>query len=135
MITFFNDRHALHHGKMEMFRGELVPCFEIPARLDHVLNEVKARKLGAIETPPPFGDEAITRVHSQRYVDFLTGAWDEWVAFTNLSPGWGLIRRASLVHDPSGEMFLVGLDLSLSVSSGMYDLCPDKYAEWERMLG
>ena len=37
MITFFNDQHALHHGKMEMFRGELVPCFEIPARLDHVL--------------------------------------------------------------------------------------------------
>jgi acetoin utilization deacetylase AcuC-like enzyme len=80
MITYFNDQHALHHGKMEMFRGELVPCFEIPARLDHVLNEVKARKLGAIETPPSFGDQAITRVHSQRYVDFLTGAWDEWVA-------------------------------------------------------
>jgi acetoin utilization deacetylase AcuC-like enzyme len=80
MITFFNDQHALHHGKMEMFRGELVPCFEIPARLDHVLNEVKARKLGAIETPPSFGDQAITRVHSQRYVDFLIGAWDEWVA-------------------------------------------------------
>ncbi len=80
MITFFNDQHALHHGKMEMFRGELVPCFEIPARLDHVLSEVKARKLGAIEMPPSFGDEAITRVHSQRYVDFLAGAWDEWVA-------------------------------------------------------
>jgi acetoin utilization deacetylase AcuC-like enzyme len=80
MITYLNDQHALHHGKMEMFRGELVPCFEIPARLDHVLNEVMARKLGAIETPPAFDDKAITRVHAQRYVDFLTGAWDEWVA-------------------------------------------------------
>ena len=80
MITYFNDQHALHHGKVEMFRGELVPCFEVPARLDHVLEELKARKLGAVEAPPEFADSAITRVHSQRYVDFLAGAWDEWVA-------------------------------------------------------
>ncbi len=80
MITFYNDQHALHHGKMEMFRGELVPCFEIPSRLDHVLVELKSRRLGAIETAPDFPDRAITRIHSQRYVDFLAGAWDEWVA-------------------------------------------------------
>jgi acetoin utilization deacetylase AcuC-like enzyme len=80
MITFYNDRHALHHGKVEMFRGELVACFEIPARVDHVLRELESRKLGPIETPPEFPDGAITRVHSQRYVDFLAGAWDEWVA-------------------------------------------------------
>jgi acetoin utilization deacetylase AcuC-like enzyme len=80
MITYVNEQHALHHGKMEMFRGELVPCFEIPARLDHVLNEVKSRQLGTIEAPPEFPDSAITRVHAQRYVDFLAGAWDEWVA-------------------------------------------------------
>ena len=80
MITFYNDRHALHHGKLEMFRGELVPCFEIPARADHVLRELQARKLGPIETPPEFPDGAIARIHSQRYVDFLAGAWDEWVA-------------------------------------------------------
>lgn len=80
MITFYNDKHALHHGKMEMFRGELVPCVEIPARVDHVLRELTARRLGAIEVPPEFPDGPITRVHSSRYVDFLAGAWDEWVA-------------------------------------------------------
>jgi hypothetical protein len=37
MITFFNSLHALHQGKLEMFRGELVPCFEVPARADPVL--------------------------------------------------------------------------------------------------
>lgn len=80
MRTFYNDQHALHQGKLEMFRGELVPCFEVPARADHVLRELRARGLGEIETPPAFEDSAITRVHSQRYIDFLKTAWDEWVA-------------------------------------------------------
>jgi acetoin utilization deacetylase AcuC-like enzyme len=80
MHTFYNDQHALHQGKLEMFRGELVPCFEVPARADHVLRELQGRKLGAIEAPPAFDEAAITRVHSQRYVDFLKTAWDEWVA-------------------------------------------------------
>ena len=25
MLTIYNDQHALHQGKVEMFRGELVP--------------------------------------------------------------------------------------------------------------
>ena len=80
MRTLYNDRHALHHGKVEMFRGELVPCFEVPARADFVLHELKRRRLGAIETPGAVDDAVIARVHAPRYVDFLRGAWDEWVA-------------------------------------------------------
>ncbi|MDF2467041.1 MAG: acetylpolyamine amidohydrolase [Ramlibacter sp.] len=80
MLTFYNDKHELHRGKLEMFRGELVPCFEIPDRVDHVLRELKHRGFGPIEAPPEFPSEALTRVHSRRYVDFLAGAWDEWVA-------------------------------------------------------
>src|SRR6185369_2659206 len=80
MITFHNDRHALHHGKLEMHRGAMVPCFEVPDRLDHVLRELKARRLGAVEVPGTFPNDAIARVHSRRYIDFLKAAWDEWVA-------------------------------------------------------
>ena len=58
MLTIYNDRHALHHGKVEMFRGELVPCFEVPARADYVLQELKQRKLGPIEAPDAFDDAA-----------------------------------------------------------------------------
>jgi acetoin utilization deacetylase AcuC-like enzyme len=84
MITYYNDKHALHHGKVEMFRGELVPCFEVPARADFVLRELTSRKLGAVEAAPAFPDSALTRVHAARYVDFLRNAWNEWVA---LDPG------------------------------------------------
>jgi acetoin utilization deacetylase AcuC-like enzyme len=80
MRTFLNGSHALHQGKFEMFRGELVPCFEIPQRVDHVLRELRARGLGTIQPPPAFDLAAVTRVHSQRYVGFLAHAWDEWVA-------------------------------------------------------
>jgi acetoin utilization deacetylase AcuC-like enzyme len=80
MITFYNDKHALHHGKVEMFRGELVPCFEVPARADFVLRELTSRKLGDVQSAPEFPDSALTRVHAARYIDFLRKAWDEWVA-------------------------------------------------------
>lgn len=80
MQTFYNSRHGEHHGKVEMFRGELVPCFEIPARADYVLQELQSRKLGPIGAPQAMDDAVIARVHAPRYVDFLRGAWDEWVA-------------------------------------------------------
>ena len=41
MITVYNHQHALHQGKLEMFRGQLVPCFEVPARADYVLQELQ----------------------------------------------------------------------------------------------
>jgi acetoin utilization deacetylase AcuC-like enzyme len=80
MRTVYNARHALHQGKVEMFRGELVPCFEVPARVDHVLAELERRGLGAIEPPGDVDEAALARVHAPRYLEFLAGAWDEWVA-------------------------------------------------------
>ena len=80
MKTFYNHRHAQHQGKVEMFRGALVPCFEVPARLDHVLAELQRRKLGDVQPPRPFDDTALTAIHSPRYLRFLATAWDQWVA-------------------------------------------------------
>ena len=80
MITFYNPLHALHQGKLEMFRGQLVPCFEVPARADFVLAEIQRRQLGEVRTPNRIDAPALTTIHSPRYLDFLAGAWDEWVA-------------------------------------------------------
>ncbi|MGV3570955.1 MAG: histone deacetylase family protein [Ramlibacter sp.] len=80
MRTFYNDRHPLHHGRHEMFRGELVPCFEVPARADFVLQELRARGFGSIEAPPAMEDAVLERVHAQRYLQFLATAWHEWIA-------------------------------------------------------
>jgi acetoin utilization deacetylase AcuC-like enzyme len=80
MKVFYNARHALHHGRHEMFRGELVPCFEVPARADFVLRELQERRLGRVESPPPADLAVLERVHAPRYLAFLANAWDEWVA-------------------------------------------------------
>jgi acetoin utilization deacetylase AcuC-like enzyme len=90
MKTFHNPHHALHQGREEMFRGRMVPCHEVPARLDFVLTELQRRSLGALETPEVAEvdlDAAIARVHDACYTQFLTGAWDEWVA---MDPANGL---------------------------------------------
>jgi acetoin utilization deacetylase AcuC-like enzyme len=80
MKTYFNAQHAQHQGKLEMYRGQLVPCFEVPDRVDHVLAELQRRKLGDIVAPESFDNSALTGIHSARYLDFLQTAWDEWVA-------------------------------------------------------
>ncbi|MGN8078749.1 histone deacetylase family protein [Variovorax sp. 22077] len=80
MLTIYNDRHALHQGKVEMFRGELVPCFEVPARVDHVRHELERRRIGALQAPDAFDEALLAKVHAPRYLDFIAHAWDEWVA-------------------------------------------------------
>ena len=80
MKTFYNHLHAQHQGKVEMFRGALVPCFEVPARADHVLAELQRRQLGTIHNPHAFDDSVLTSIHSPRYLNFLATAWHQWVA-------------------------------------------------------
>ncbi|MCC2634238.1 MAG: acetylpolyamine amidohydrolase, partial [Ramlibacter sp.] len=80
MKIFYNEHHSLHHGRHEMFRGKLVPCVEVPARADFVLRELRARGLGDVVTAPEVDLAAIERVHAKRYIDFLSTAWDEWIA-------------------------------------------------------
>lgn len=80
MKVFYNEHHVAHHGRHEMFRGELVPVFEVPERVEHVLRELQARRLGELVAPPAIADEVLECVHARRYLDFLATAWDDWVA-------------------------------------------------------
>ncbi len=75
MKIIYSDRHRLHHGDKEMYRGQLVPCFEKPERADFVYQAVKQRQLGPILEPKEFPVAAIERVHAPRYVRFLEKAW------------------------------------------------------------
>ena len=80
MHTFYNPDHAAHSGKLEMFRGRMVPCHEVPARQDHVLAQLRAQNLGPLQTSPHFEEAQLLRVHSPRYLQFLQSAWAQWVA-------------------------------------------------------
>ena len=80
MKIYFNHDHAAHAGQSEMFRGALVPCFEVPARADLVVAEFRRRALGSVLDPAPFDDDALLRIHAPRYLRFLQTAWQDWLA-------------------------------------------------------
>lgn len=80
MLIVHNTLHRQHAGRHEMFRGRLVPCHESPDRLDHLLAELQRRPLGELTEPGPLDEALLARIHSPRYLQFLAGAWDEWVA-------------------------------------------------------
>jgi acetoin utilization deacetylase AcuC-like enzyme len=80
MHVYYNDRHAQHHGRHEMFRGRLVPCFEVPDRADFVLQALTARGIGSVQAAPPVEMAVLERVHAPRYLQFLSTAWQEWLA-------------------------------------------------------
>jgi acetoin utilization deacetylase AcuC-like enzyme len=127
MKTFHNPHHALHQGSEEMFRGRMVPCHEVPARLDFVLTELQRRPLGALEAPELDSaglDAAIARVHSARYTAFLAGAWDDWVAMDPanalrdaLPSVWPLGNRHAFRTDVLPQNFAARLGL-FSFDSG-----------------
>jgi acetoin utilization deacetylase AcuC-like enzyme len=82
MQTFYNAHHRLHQGRQEMYRGRLVPCHEVPDRLEHVLSELTRRGLGPLTAPPEPADldAVLAQIQSPRYLHFIAHAWDEWVA-------------------------------------------------------
>jgi acetoin utilization deacetylase AcuC-like enzyme len=83
MICFFPHQHALHAPASEFFRGERVPCFEKPERAAYVLQALRQNG-HEVREPACDSSAVLAQVHSPRYLSFLQGAWDEWVA---LAPG------------------------------------------------
>ena len=137
MITFYAPQHALHHGKLEMFRGELVPCFEVPARADFVLQELVRRGFGDVrylrtETQSEIhtlGAAALAKIHTPRYLHFLAHAWNEWVAldpanaakdaFPSLWPVRSF-RADVLPANFSARMGLFSFDAGTPLTSGTW---------------
>ena len=83
MITFHNPLHQGHAPAHEFFRGERVPCFEKPARVDYVEEALRARGHSMV-TPDVDCSAVLEQVHAPRYLAFLQTAWQQWLA---LDPG------------------------------------------------
>jgi acetoin utilization deacetylase AcuC-like enzyme len=79
LLTFYNEHHAQHHARYEIFRGERVPCSEKPERAELVVAELSRRGLGRIVTPHGVPLVSLERVHTPRYLHFLRSAWSEWL--------------------------------------------------------
>jgi acetoin utilization deacetylase AcuC-like enzyme len=80
MLIFDNPLHHRHQGRQEMYRGRLVPCHEKADRLNFVAAELRRRGFGDWRRAEAADGAMLARIHAPRYLDFLAGAWAEWVA-------------------------------------------------------
>jgi acetoin utilization deacetylase AcuC-like enzyme len=78
MKTIYSEDHYKHQGKYELINGEFLPPFENVKRVEIILERIKSTNMGEIIFPKDFGLEPIKRVHTERYVNFLQTAHDEW---------------------------------------------------------
>ena len=79
MQVVHSPLHLRHDGGMELHRGELVPCFEMPARVDYILRALE-RVAFPIEAPREFPPQALLGVHDAQFVEFLRTAYAQWLA-------------------------------------------------------
>ena len=79
MITFFNPNHLLHAPEYEFYRGQRVPCFEKPVRVDYVRTQLLARG-HALHAPNVDSTSVLAQVHTARYLRFMQTAWAQWLA-------------------------------------------------------
>jgi acetoin utilization deacetylase AcuC-like enzyme len=117
--TFHNPVHSAHRGQQEMFRGRMVPCHEVPERLDFVLAELQRRPVGPLSVPEVNDadlDSALAGVHTADYLDFLSTAWTEWVALDPINAQrdalpsvWPLAARHGFRTDRSPHHFAARL--------------------------
>ena len=77
MLTIYSPDHHLHFGH-ELIDGTLQPCFEMPSRIEMVLDRLRHMQLGQVIAPDTFPLEPILRVHDAGYVGFLKNAWHLW---------------------------------------------------------
>ncbi len=114
MITFSSPQHALHAPKTEFYRGERVPCFESPARLDFVLTELAACG-HEVRTPDTDSMGALLKVHSPAYLAFLQTAWQQWLAVSpgnaDAQPFPSVWPVRTLRHDVEPDNFIAKLGL------------------------
>jgi acetoin utilization deacetylase AcuC-like enzyme len=127
MLTILGERHRLHHGRSELIDGELKPCFEMPKRVDIV--SARLREAGFSETmaPQTFGIEALRRVHSDAYLEFLHDAWQEWTALgrthdalPTIWPARGL-RRDRAPHTIDGKLGFYSMDAGAPITAGTWE--------------
>ena len=125
MLTFYSDNHRLHHAQGEMLNGELQPCFEMPARADHVLARVRQQGLGEVRAPLDFGMAPIARIHTGDYLEFLQKAWAGWAAQGNTAdflPGVFPARhlRAKRPDDLYGQYGFHSFDCFAPITAGTW---------------
>ena len=126
MRVVYSPLHERHRGGVELYRGELVPTYETPERVQFILAALQA---GGHEIVPPrdFPEERLLRVHDADYLAFLRGAWARWSRagrggsmLPSGFPARGL-RRDRIPKGVSGQMGYYCFDASTPIVEGTWE--------------
>ena len=111
---------------MELYRGQLVPTFETPDRVDMILAALEATHI-EITAPREVPESRLLRVHDAEFVAFLRGAYARWHAEGRTGhvlpsgfPARGL-RRDRKPSGISGELGYYAFDASTPIVAGTWD--------------
>jgi acetoin utilization deacetylase AcuC-like enzyme len=72
-----SDAHLGHDGLVEFLHGEVVPCFEAPARAIEIERALTEDGAYRFEDPTDHGEGPILAVHDRALLEVLAGAWNE----------------------------------------------------------
>jgi acetoin utilization deacetylase AcuC-like enzyme len=126
MITVFSEEHLKRNAKTELYGGRLVAPYECPERAQIVLERVRTVGLGEVIPPSPFGLTPVLKVHDERFVEFLSSAWRDWVAAGNLGeaiPDCWPARRMTLrcPRSIAGRLGYYAMAGETSISGGTWE--------------
>ena len=131
MNVYYSDTHAHHHPPFEIFDGgEKVANFEVPQRMERILEALRTDGRFNILPPEDFGLDPLLAVHDEGYLAFLQTAYDEWMS-TPLDADY---ERSVLLpatfppaggrnHVPKSILGRAGyymMDLSAPITAGTY---------------
>ncbi|TKC92567.1 histone deacetylase family protein [Trinickia terrae] len=126
MLTIYSSDHRLHHG-VELKDGAVSESFEKPARAETVLARVKAAGLGGIIGPQSYDRSSYVGAHSERYIEFLAGAWSEWIATGRTCQALPLVwpvRGLPSIEVPQfidGKLGFFSMDAGSPINAGTWD--------------
>ena len=125
MLTVYSTDHVLRDAKTELYGGELVPPFECPERVQHVLERIHAVNLGEVIGPEDFSLGPVLRIHDPGFVEFLESCWTEWQAtgyqgeaIPCVFPARGMQLR--IPNHIEGRMGYYAMALETSISEGTW---------------
>ncbi|HEX3122352.1 MAG TPA: histone deacetylase family protein [Rhodanobacteraceae bacterium] len=126
MRVIHSPLHARHDGGIELHRGELVPSFEMPARVEYILRALKSAGM-PVETPREFAPSTLLRVHDGAFVEFLRNAHAQWRAggmsgsmLPSGFPARGM-RRDRIPAGINGLMGFYAFDAGTPIVEGTWD--------------
>src|SRR3984957_12144631 len=133
MITVFSADHLLRRPRTELHGGELVRPHESPERAQIVLDRVQSQALGPVIAPSNFGEAPLLRVHDRQYLEFLAGAWAEWVAAGNRGEAipdcWPARRMTQrLPRSITGKLGYFAMAGETSISHGTWEAARAAFA-------